>query len=200
MSNENIVWHEHHIDKLNRSNMKKQKACILWFTGLSGSGKSTIANALEVKLHKMNKHTYLLDGDNIRMGLNNDLGFSNEDRVENIRRIGEISKLFVDSGTMVLTAFISPFCSDRELVRDIVDHDEFVEIYIDTPLEVCENRDPKGLYKKARAGKIPNFTGIDSPYESPKSPEIHLKTNNLSIDDSIDIIIDYLQIQGYLYA
>ena len=200
MSNENIVWHNHHIGKENRSNIKKQKPCILWFTGLSGSGKSTIANALEVKLYEMDKHTYLLDGDNIRMGLNRGLGFNDLDRVENIRRIGEVAKLFVDSGTIVLTAFISPFCKDRELVREIVDATEFIEIFVDTSLEVCEQRDPKGLYQKARDGKIPNFTGIDSPYEAPKSPEIHLKTDNMSIDSSTDIIIDYLKTRGYLHA
>jgi len=200
MSSENIVWHDHHIDKKNRSNIKKQKPCILWFTGLSGSGKSTVANALEVKLYEMAKHTYLLDGDNIRMGLNRGLGFNDLDRVENIRRIGEVSKLFVDSGIIVLTAFISPFCKDRELVRELVNSDEFIEIFVDTPLEICEQRDPKGLYQKARDGKIPNFTGIDSPYELPKDPEIHLKTDSMSIDDSIDIIIDYLKIRGYLDA
>ncbi len=200
MLNKNIVWHEHYISKNSRSNIKKQKPCILWFTGLSGSGKSTIANAVELKLHSMGKHTYLLDGDNIRMGLNKGLGFGDEDRVENIRRIGEVSKLFVDSGTIVLTAFISPFCTDRELVRFSVEDEEFIEIYVDTPLNVCESRDPKGLYKKARDGKIANFTGIDSPYEIPRNAEIHLETDTINIDESIDIVIDYLKERGYLDA
>jgi len=197
MSN-NVVWHEHHVTKQERAELKNQKACILWFTGLSGSGKSTVANAVEVKLNELKKHTYLLDGDNIRMGLNKGLGFSDEDRIENIRRIGEISKLFVDAGTIVLTAFISPFKEDRDSVRDLVKDEEFIEIYIDTPLEVCESRDPKGLYKKARSGDIPNFTGISSPYESPKNAEIIIKTDELNIEESVAEIINYLDRNGYL--
>ena len=197
-NNENIVWHDHHVTKQERSKLKNQKSCILWFTGLSGSGKSTIANAVETKLNELDKHTYLLDGDNVRMGLNKGLSFSDEDRVENIRRIGEVSKLFVDSGTIVLTAFISPFIKDRQIVKDLVNLDEFIEVYIDTPLEVCESRDPKGLYKKARSGKITNFTGISSPYESPKKAEIHLKTDNMNIDESADKVINYLKDKGYL--
>lgn len=162
--NENIVWHQQKIQKGNRAKLTNQKPCILWFTGLSGSGKSTIANALEEMLHHNGNFTYLLDGDNIRHGLNSDLGFDEGSRVENIRRVGEVAKLFVDSGQIVLSAFISPFASDRELVKSLVNKDEFIEIFIDTALEVCESRDPKGLYKKARAGEIKDFTGIDSPY------------------------------------
>jgi len=200
MLNKNIVWHEHHVTKEERSTLKNQKSCILWFTGLSGSGKSTIANALEVKLNSIQKHTYLLDGDNIRLGLNKGLSFSDADRVENIRRIGEVSKLFVDSGLIVLTAFISPFQSDRDLVRQKVEREEFIEIFIDTPLEICEQRDPKGLYQKAREGEIPNFTGISSPYETPKNAEIHIKTERVTIEESINTIVHYLQNKGYLNA
>jgi len=164
----NITWHEQTINKKQRALLKKQKSAILWFTGLSGSGKSTIANAVEGKLFELQKHTYLLDGDNIRIGLNKGLTFTDEDRVENIRRIGEVAKLFTDAGILVLTAFISPFEKERDSVRNLVSKDEFLEIFIDTPLDVCESRDPKGLYQKARKGEIPNFTGISSPYEAPK--------------------------------
>lgn len=198
MSNKNIVWHDHHVSKEERAQIKDQKPCILWFTGLSGSGKSTIANAVESRLLELNKHTYLLDGDNIRMGLNKGLGFSDEDRIENIRRIGEVSKLFVDAGTIVLTAFISPFQRERDTVRSLVKEDEFIEVFIDTPLEVCESRDPKGLYKKARTGEIPNFTGISSPYEAPAKPEIHIKNDKIPIEDVTQKIIDYLEFKGYL--
>ena len=200
MSNKNIVWHDHHVSKEERSSIKNQKSCILWFTGLSGSGKSTIANAVESKLLEVNKHTYLLDGDNIRMGLNKGLGFSDADRIENIRRIGEVSKLFVDAGTMVLTAFISPFQKERDAVRTLVEDGEFIEVFIDTPLAVCESRDPKGLYKKARSGEIPNFTGISSPYEAPVKPEIHIHNDNIFVEDVADQIIDYLEERGYLNA
>jgi len=196
----NIVWHDHHVTKEERADNKGQTPCILWFTGLSGSGKSTIANALESRLVELGKHTYLLDGDNIRMGLNRGLGFSDEDRIENIRRIGEVSKLFVDAGTIVLTAFISPFQKERDTVRALVEDGEFIEVYIDTPLDVCESRDPKGLYKKARKGEIPNFTGISSPYEAPATPEIHIVNDNISIDDVTQQIIDYLEEKGYLHA
>ena len=196
----NIVWHDHHVSKEERSNNKNQNPCILWFTGLSGSGKSTVANAVESRLVELNKHTYLLDGDNIRMGLNKGLGFSDEDRVENIRRIGEVSKLFVDAGTIVLTAFISPFQKERDAVRSLVEDSEFIEVFIDTPLEVCEARDPKGLYKKARNGEIPNFTGISSPYEAPTKAEIHIHNDNISIEEVTTQIIDYLEEKGYLHA
>jgi len=196
----NIVLHKHHVTKEQRAYLKNQKPCILWFTGLSGSGKSTIANALESKLLALKKHTYLLDGDNIRMGLNKELSFSNDDRIENIRRIGEVSKLFIDSGLIVLTAFISPFQKERNIVRSLVNTHEFIEIFVDTPLSICESRDPKGLYKKARNAEIVNFTGISSPYEAPLNPEIHLINDNLTIEDATQQIIDYLTKKGYLYA
>ncbi|MGJ8682693.1 adenylyl-sulfate kinase [Paraglaciecola sp.] len=167
-----IVWHQHATNKASRGAQKNQIPRVLWLTGLSGSGKSTIANLLEQKLVAEGKHTYLLDGDNVRHGLCGDLGFSDKDRVENIRRISEVAKLFVDSGTVVITAFISPFKADRDYCREILDDNEFVEIFIDTPLAVCEARDPKGLYKKARSGDIPHFTGIDSEYQAPVNPEI----------------------------
>lgn len=198
MSNENIVWHNHCVTKQERAHIKAQKPCILWFTGLSGSGKSTIANAVESKLLELGKHTYLLDGDNIRMGLNKGLGFNDADRVENIRRIGEVAKLFVDAGTIVLTAFISPFQEERNNVKKRMKKDEFIEVFIDTPLEVCEARDPKGLYKKARKGEIANFTGISSPYEAPLKPEIHIKNDKVSIEDVTEQIIYYLQTKGYI--
>ena len=198
MSDKNIVWHNHQVSKEDRSNLKEQRACVLWFTGLSGSGKSTIANAVEAKLLELEKHTYLLDGDNIRMGLNKGLSFSETDRVENIRRIGEVSKLFVDAGVIVLTAFISPFVKDREQVRNLLNVGEFLEVFIDTPLEVCESRDPKGLYQKARTGEIPNFTGISSPYEAPANPEIWLKTNDLSVEEAASKVLAYLKENGYL--
>lgn len=194
----NLVWHEHVISKKNRSQHKNQKPCLLWFTGLSGSGKSTIANALEVALFNRGQHTYLLDGDNVRHGLNKDLGFSDTDREENIRRIGEVSRLFVDAGMIVLSAFISPFRSDRKIARDLLPENEFIEVYMSTPLEVCEQRDPKGLYKKSRRGDIKHFTGIDSPYESPDAAEIELNTAEKSIEDCVQEIIDYLLIKGLI--
>ncbi|HEY9016769.1 adenylyl-sulfate kinase [Thiomicrospira sp.] len=194
----NIVWHDHHITQAERANQKQQKPCILWFTGLSGSGKSTIANAVEQKLFQLNKHTYLLDGDNVRHGLNKGLGFSEADRIENIRRVGEVAKLFSDAGLIVLTAFISPFQKDRDMVRQLTSPGEFIEIFIDAPLSVCEQRDPKGLYKKARAGEIKDFTGIDSPYEAPKSPEIHIANNDIEIDKAAQQVIDYLQQHQYI--
>ena len=196
----NIVFHPHSVDKSARARLKEQKPCILWFTGLSGSGKSTIANAVESMLWERGKHTYLLDGDNIRTGLNKGLGFSDEDRVENLRRIGEVAKLFVDAGTIVLTAFISPFRSERQRVRDLVEEGEFIEVFVDTPLEVCESRDPKGLYKKARAGEIPDFTGIDSPYEAPESPEIHILNDRLPVEEAATQVVDYLEKKGYFNA
>jgi len=197
VKNNNIVWHDHQLNKEERSAMKEQKPCILWFTGLSGSGKSTIANAVEVKLASLKKHTYLLDGDNVRYGLNKDLGFSDTDRVENIRRIGEVSNLFADAGIIVLSAFISPFREDREIVRTLTNEGEFIEVFIDTPLEVCEQRDPKGLYVKARKGEIPDFTGISSPYEVPEKAEIHIK-GEPSIEESADIIVNYLHDKKYI--
>ena len=195
---ENIAWQSHKIGKTERSRRSGQKPCVLWFTGFSGSGKSTISDALEVRLHEMGFLSYLLDGDNIRHGLNQDLGFSDADRVENIRRIAEVSKLFVDAGLIVLTAFISPFRADREGARAIMGSGEFVEIHLNVPLEVCEARDPKGLYRKARAGQIRNFTGIDSAYEPPQSPEVRLDTAVLSVAQSVDRIIEHLSDNGYL--
>lgn len=190
---ENIVWHKHKVEKLDRSKQKKQKPCILWFTGLSGAGKSTVADAVEQKLFELGHHTYLLDGDNVRHGLNKDLGFSDADRVENIRRIGEMAKLFADAGLIVMSAFISPFRSDRQMVRDLVEEKEFVEVYISTPLSTCEERDPKGLYKKARSGQIKNFTGIDSDYEVPQHPEVTLNTAELNVNECVERVISYLK-------
>ena len=187
----NIVWHDMNIKREYREKLLSQKSILLWFTGLSGSGKSTVASALEKRLHGMGKLTYLLDGDNIRHGLNSDLGFSEEDRIENIRRIGEISKLMVDAGIITISTFISPFREDREKVRKLLGK-KFIEILIDCPLEVCEQRDPKGIYKKARNGEIKNFTGIDSPYEKPENPEIAVSTHLNSLDECVDEIIKYL--------
>ncbi|ESP91933.1 MULTISPECIES: adenylyl-sulfate kinase [Pseudoalteromonas] len=189
----NIVWHNYAVEKTHRSELKGHKPVILWFTGFSGSGKSTVANALESALHQSGVHTYLLDGDNVRHGLCKDLGFSDTDRVENIRRVGELSKLMVDAGLVVLTAFISPFQAERDMVRNLVGEGEFVEVFLDTPLEVCEQRDPKGLYKKARAGEIKNFTGIDSDYQPPVAPEIRLNTGENSLEQSVQQLIDYLK-------
>ena len=170
----NIVWHKTTINKKDRESQLKQKSFVLWFTGLSASGKSTIANAVEKKLHDLNFKTYLLDGDNVRHGLNKDLGFDEESRIENIRRVGETAKLFNDAGLIVLTAFISPFISDRLLVRNLFEKNQFLEVYVDASLETCEKRDPKGLYRKARKGEINDFTGISSRYETPRKPEIHV--------------------------
>lgn len=197
--NDNIVWHLHSVTKKNRSRQKKQRPCILWFTGLSGAGKSTIASAVEQKLYELGHHTYLLDGDNVRHDLNKDLGFSDRDRIENIRRIGEISKLFVDAGLLVLTAFISPFRRDRRMVRELVGENEFIEIYMATPTKICEQRDPKGLYKKARQGKIKNFTGIDSDYETPEYAEVTINTAELGIEECADVIIDYLKLNQIIF-
>lgn len=192
MSNDkNIVWHATSVSQEDREALLKQKGVVLWFTGLSGSGKSTIANAVEKKLVEAGRHTYLLDGDNIRHGLNKDLGFTIEDRVENIRRIAEVCKLFVDAGTITLTAFISPLIEDRNNARNLLG-DRFVEVFVDCSLEVCETRDPKGLYKKARVGEIKNFTGIDSPYEKPLNPEIAVRSDLQSPEECADEIIKYL--------
>jgi adenylylsulfate kinase len=196
----NIVWHNQQIVKKDRTVLTQQKPCILWFTGLSGSGKSTIANKLEEMLYLNGNFTYLLDGDNVRLGLNKDLGFDDSSRIENIRRVGEVSKLFIDSGQIVLSAFISPFISDREIVKSLVLEDEFIEIFVDTPLEICEKRDPKGLYKKARAGEIPNFTGIDSPYEIPTKADIHIINDKISIEKVCKQIFNYLKDKGYIIA
>lgn len=195
-----IIPHDHIITKENRQALNGHKSCILWYTGLSGSGKSTIASKVEEKLFEMGLHTYILDGDNIRMGLNKGLGFSEEDRKENIRRIGEVAKLFVDAGIIVSTAFISPFRSDRDMVRNLVKPGEFIEIFVNTPLEVCEQRDPKGLYKKARAGEIKQFTGIDSPYEAPENPELEIKTAGRTVDECAAEVLRWLQQQQYIPA
>ncbi len=198
MTQKFIIPHEGNIKKEDRQRLKGHKSAILWFTGLSGSGKSTVAHKLEEKLFEMGIHTYVLDGDNIRTGLNKDLGFSAEDREENIRRIGEVAKLFVDAGIMVLSAFISPYIKDRETVRNLVNEGEFIEIYVKCPLEVCEQRDVKGLYKKAREGIIKNFTGIDDPYEEPLNPEIVVETDKETLEESVNKIINYLKEKGYL--
>lgn len=185
----NTHWQKVDVNQKMRAEQKGQKPCIVWFTGLSASGKSTIANLVEKKLLNIGKHTYLLDGDNVRHGLNKDLGFVDVDRVENVRRIGEVSKLMVDAGLIVLTAFISPFRSERQMVRDLVENGEFLEVFVDTPLEICEQRDPKGLYKKVRAGQIKNFTGFDSPYEAPRNPDIHIQADKLTPEDAADLVI-----------
>ncbi len=188
------VWHSHTVTKQTRSLQKQQQPCIIWFTGLSGAGKSTLANAVEQQLVAMGHHTYLLDGDNVRHGLNQDLNFSDSDRIENIRRIGEVAKLFTDAGLIVLSAFISPFESDRQLVRELVADGEFIEVFVDTPLTECEQRDPKGLYKKARAGIVSNVTGIDSEYQRPNSAEIVIKAAEFSIEHCANQIINYLSL------
>jgi adenylylsulfate kinase len=192
----NLVWHQHDVDKARRAEAKKQKPCVLWLTGLSGSGKSTVANLLEKKLTEHGKHTFLLDGDNVRHGLCGDLTFSDKDRVENIRRIGEVSKLFVDAGIIVLTAFISPFKAERGFCRNLLADGEFVEIFVDTPIEECEKRDPKGLYQKARQGDIKDFTGIDSPYEAPEQAEITLTFTGQTAEQSAEQLFDLLKQKG----
>jgi adenylylsulfate kinase len=194
----NVVWHESTVTKDHRNRLNRQRSAILWFTGLSGSGKSTIANHVESFLHRNEIRTYILDGDNIRHGLNSDLGFSDDDRRENIRRIGEVSKLFIDAGTMVLTSFISPFRSDRQLVRDLVKDHEFIEVFIKCPLNVCEQRDVKGLYARARKGEIKHFTGIDSPYECPEAPEIIVDTATMNEFEAANSIISYLINHQYI--
>ena len=189
----NISWHEMSINKKTRSELNSQKPCVVWFTGLSGSGKSSIANILEQKLHAIGKRTYLLDGDNVRHGLNKDLGFTDTDRVENIRRVAEVSKLMVDAGLITLVSFISPFKSERQMARNLLSSDEFFEIFVNTSLEECEKRDPKGLYKKARAGDLKNFTGIDSSYEQPENPDLILNTSSCNAEQLTDQIIKFLK-------
>ncbi|MFX3624587.1 MAG: adenylyl-sulfate kinase [Ectobacillus sp.] len=199
MDKQNHVFqYQFAITKQDRQRLHGHKSYILWFTGLSGSGKSTIANAVENELYKLNISTYTLDGDNLRTGLNGDLGFSPADRKENIRRIGEVAKLFVDAGVVVLATFISPYKSDRETIRNSMNEGEFIEIYVDCTLETCEKRDPKGLYKKARSGEIKDFTGISSPYEKPENPEIILDSNQFSVQECALQVIDFLKAKQYL--
>lgn len=196
----NVTWHDGEVTREDRHVLLKQKGVTVWFTGLSGSGKSTVAVAVEKVLHDRGHLTYRLDGDNIRLGINRNLGFSAEDRTENVRRIGEIAKLFADAGVIVLTSFISPYRADREMVRQI--HQDagmdFLEVHIDVPLAEAEKRDPKGLYKKARAGQIKQFTGIDAPYETPEKPELVLHTDKLSLDDEVAGVIELLQTRGII--
>jgi len=191
----NVTWHDHAVSKAERWALSGHKGAILWFTGLSASGKSTVANVVDHKLHSMGKRTYVLDGDNIRMGLNKNLGFSAEDRAENISRIGEVGKLFAGAGVLAITAFISPYRRDRDAVRALLEPGEFIEVFMNTPIEVCEARDPKGLYKKARAGQIKGFTGIDDPYEAPEKPELVLDGTK-PIDSLADEVIAYLKAKG----
>ncbi|MEH6948627.1 adenylyl-sulfate kinase [Bacillus sp. JJ634] len=186
------------VTKEHRQSLHGHRSYILWFTGLSGSGKSTVANMVEGQLHKKGISTYILDGDNLRKGLNQDLGFSSEDRKENIRRVGDVSKLFVEAGIVVLATFISPYASDRENIRNKVGKDEFIEIYVKCSLDDCEKRDPKGLYKKARTGEITNFTGVSAPYEEPEHPEIIIETNRFSVEECALQVIDFLENKGYM--
>ena len=196
----NITWHEATVTAEDREKLLNQKGCVIWFTGLSGSGKSTLANAVEHVLHQQHHHTYVLDGDNVRHGLNKNLGFSPEDREENIRRIGEVAKLFADAGTIVMTAFISPYREDRDSARELISEGRFVEVFVDCPLEVCEERDTKGLYKKARAGEIKEFTGISAPYEPPAAPEVTVNTAELSIEESAQVVVAALVEAGLVPA
>jgi len=189
----NLIRHTQALDKLTRASQKNQKACVVWFTGLSASGKSTMANAVERRLHTLGRHSYVLDGDNLRHGLSKDLGFTEADRVENVRRVAEVARLFVDAGLVVLVSMISPFRDGRRMAREMMEEGEFIEVFVDAPLEVCEQRDPKGLYKKACAGLIKNFTGIDSAYELPENPELVLKTAERSVQQLTDEVLDYLQ-------
>ncbi len=189
----NVHWQKALIDKKSRAQLKGQRPRCCWLTGLSGAGKSTIANLVESRLHSLGRHCYLLDGDNVRHGLNRDLGFSDADRVENVRRVGEVARLMVDAGLIVIVAFISPFRSEREQARLLFDKDEFVEVFVDTPLDICERRDPKGLYAKARKGAIQNFTGIDSEYQCPNSPEIHLRTTDFGPEQCADEIMRFIE-------
>ena len=196
----NVTWHDGQVSREDRYEILRQKGATIWFTGLSGSGKSTIAVALEQALFNNGKLSYRLDGDNVRLGINKNLGFSEQDRKENIRRIGEIAKLFGDAGTIALSSFISPYKADRDEVRDLhqAANLKFVEVFVDCSLAVAEERDPKGLYKKARAGEIKNFTGIDDPYEAPESPEIHLRSDKMTLEEEVTIVIDYLVDNGII--
>lgn len=192
-----IRWQQIQVCQQQRASIKRQRSCLIWMTGLSGAGKSTLANALECRLHQAGRHTYLLDGDNLRHGLNRDLGFSQQDRTENIRRVGEVGALMVDAGLIVIAAFISPFREDRALVRRLLP-DQFIEVFVDTPITVCEQRDPKGLYRKARAGLLKNFTGIDSPFEPPEQAELTFNTSERKVADIIDDMLHYLHEMGFI--
>jgi adenylylsulfate kinase len=194
----NVTWHEHRVSSQDRVKLMGHKGAVLWFTGLSACGKSTVANTVDHLLHEMGKHSYVLDGDNIRMGLNKNLGFSADDRAENIRRIGEVAKLFASAGLLTLTAFISPYRADRDKVRALFQPGEFIEIYVNASLETCEKRDPKGLYKKARAGELKNFTGIDDPYEAPEKAELVLDADTKGIDELAAEVVAFLKDGGYL--
>ncbi len=196
----NVTWHEHKVTKAERFQLAGHKGAVVWFTGLSACGKSTIANALDHKLFQMGKRSIVLDGDNIRMGLNKNLGFSAEDRAENIRRIGEVAKLFANSGCIAITAFISPYKADRDAVRALLGEGEFIEVLVDATVETCEGRDPKGLYKKARAGEIKNFTGISDPYEAPEKAELVLDANTKGIEELTNEVLAYLESKGVLKA
>jgi bifunctional enzyme CysN/CysC len=189
---QNVHWQALDVDKSARAGLKGQKPCVVWFTGLSGAGKSTIANLVEKRLLGLGRHTYLLDGDNVRHGLNKDLGFTDADRVENIRRVAEVARLMVDAGLIVLVSFISPFRSERRMARELLGEGEFLEVFVDTPLDVAEGRDPKGLYKKARRGELRNFTGVDSPYEMPEHPDVRVDTTRLSAEDAARVILERL--------
>ncbi|HBZ30561.1 MAG TPA: adenylyl-sulfate kinase [Nitrosomonas nitrosa] len=193
-----IVWHHATVTRIRREALNGHRGAILWFTGLSGAGKSTLAHAVEEELHQNGYRTFVLDGDNIRHGLCSDLGFTPEDRIENIRRVGEVAKLFMQAGIIVLTAFISPYRVERERVRGLVEHGDFIEIYCDSPVEICESRDVKGLYKKARAGLIPEFTGISSPYETPLNPELIVSTGKTSLESCVQQVIDELKLRGII--
>lgn len=195
---QNIIWHSHPVDQQARADQKSQQPLVIWFTGLSASGKSTIAGALEEILTQQGYHTYLLDGDNVRHGLCKDLGFSDDDRKENIRRVGEVAKLASDAGLISLAAFISPFQADRQIVRDILPEGEFIEVFVDTPIDVCRDRDPKGLYEKADRGEIKQFTGIDSPYEEPENPEVHIHSDKTSVAEAVNQLLAYLDKSGAL--
>ncbi|CAE6483366.1 adenosine 5'-phosphosulfate kinase [Nitrosomonas nitrosa] len=193
-----IVWHHATVTRIRREALNGHRGAILWFTGLSGAGKSTLAHAVEEELHQNGYRTFVLDGDNIRHGLCSDLGFTPEDRIENIRRVGEVAKLFMQAGIIVLTAFISPYRVERERVRGLVEHGDFIEIYCDSPVDICESRDVKGLYKKARAGLIPEFTGISSPYETPLNPELIVSTGKTSLESCVQQVIDELKLRGII--
>ncbi|MEH6765251.1 MAG: adenylyl-sulfate kinase [Aequorivita antarctica] len=190
--NDNIIPHNFSITQEQRSDLKKHQPLLVWFTGLSGSGKSTIANALEIKLFEQGIHTYLLDGDNVRKGLNNNLSFSAEDRTENIRRIAEVANLMIDAGLVVLASFVSPYREDRENVKRIVGYEKFLEVFVNTPIEECERRDVKGLYEKARAGEIKNFTGVNAPYEAPMAPDVEIDTTMVSVEEAVALIIKFI--------